>query len=301
MQDLNEHTVTEAVLAQMADTPDARLREIMASAVRHLHAWARDVNLTPREWIAGIGILTRIGQTCTPARQEFILLSDVLGLSALVNILHDKTAAEKGTESSLLGPFFREDAPSMKPGDSIAVHAKGPELVMYGQVTDRHGKPVPHASIQVWQTDGKGEYDLQIYGTDQTDMRGNFVADADGKYFFRTIRPLAYFIPLDGPVGTLIHAQKRHGCRPAHIHFLISAPGYRELVTALYLADDKYIDSDTVFGVSNALVISPRENDPDAPAPGMAAIHYNFHLGISAGTDSGRVGADPSKILVSAK
>jgi catechol 1,2-dioxygenase/hydroxyquinol 1,2-dioxygenase len=285
----------------MADTPDARLREIMASAVKHLHAWAKEVKLTPQEWIAGIGILTRIGQTCTPARQEFILLSDVLGLSALVNILHDKTATETATQSSLLGPFYREDAPSVKLGDNIALHATGPELVMYGKVTDRAGNPIARASVQVWQTDSEGKYDLQIYGTEQTDTRGNFVTDADGNYHFRTIRPLAYYIPLDGPVGTLIHAQKRHGCRPAHIHFLIGAPGYREVVTALYLADDKYIDSDVVFGVSNALVITPRENDPDSPVPGMTSIRYDFQLAVATGADTGRVGADPSKILAAAE
>jgi catechol 1,2-dioxygenase/hydroxyquinol 1,2-dioxygenase len=301
MQDLNEHTVTEAVLAQMADTPDPRLHEIMASAVKHLHAWAKEVKLTPQEWITGIGILTRIGQTCTTARQEFILLSDVLGLSALVNILHDKTATETATQSSLLGPFYREDAPPLALGDTIAMHAKGPELVMYGKVTDRAGNPIPHASVQVWQTDSEGKYDLQLYGTEQTDTRGNFVTDADGNYVFRTIRPLAYYIPLDGPVGTLIHAQKRHGCRPAHIHFLIGAPGYREVVTALYLADDKYIDSDVVFGVSNALVITPRANDPDSPVPGMTSIRYDFQLAVATGVDTGRVGADPSKILAAAE
>jgi protocatechuate 3,4-dioxygenase beta subunit len=235
MQDLTVTSVTDAVVAQMADTPDPRLRQIMASLVRHMHDFARDVTLTPEEWLKAIGFLTQVGQACTPARQEFILLSDVLGLSALVNLLHDKTATEIGTESSLLGPFYQQNAPFFALGESIAVKAKGPELQLYGQVTDKQGKPVPHAVIQVWQTDAEGSYDLQLYHGNEMDMRGNFRADAEGRFHFRTVRPLGYMIPIDGPVGALIGAQQRHGYRPAHIHFLIGAPGYRELVTALYL------------------------------------------------------------------
>ncbi|MFI5013528.1 MAG: dioxygenase [Hyphomicrobiales bacterium] len=301
MQDLNEKSVTDAVLAQMAETPDARLREVMASLVRHMHDFARDVNLTPPEWLKAIDFLTRVGQTCTPVRQEFILLSDVLGLSALVNLLHDKTAIEQGTESSLLGPFYQQNAPSHALGDSIAKKADGPALVVYGRVTDRQGKPLPHASVQVWQTDAKGEYDLQKYHGEQMDMRGNFRCDAEGRFHFRTVKPLGYYIPLDGPVGALVLAQHRHGFRPAHIHFLIGAPGYRELVTAIYLADDEHIDSDTVFGVSNALVTLPRDDDPQAPIKGIPAIHFDFRLGIAAGDETGRVGADPSQIMAAAQ
>jgi len=297
MLDLTETSVTDAVLEQMAQTPDARLRDVMASLVHHLHDFARDVNLTPQEWLTAIGFLTKVGQTCTPARQEFILLSDVLGLSALVNLLHDKSAIEQGTESSLLGPFYQQNAPSLPLGASIAAKAEGPELVLYGRVADRLGKPLPHASLQVWQTDAEGEYDLQRYHGEQMDMRGNFVCDADGRFHFRTLKPLGYYIPMDGPVGALVKAQRRHGCRPAHVHFLIGAEGYRELVTAIYLADDPHIASDTVFGVSNALVVSPRDDDPEAPIKGIPSIRYDFRLGIAAGSETGRVGADPSQIM----
>src|SRR3954469_9099522 len=145
VQDLTVASVTDAVVKQMAETPDERLREVMASLVRHLHDFARDVKLTPDEWIKAIGFLTRVGQTCTPARQDFILLSDVLGLSALVNLMHDETAAESGTESSLLGPFYQQKAPNFRLGDSIAVKAKGPEMQLYGRVTDMQGNPVPDA------------------------------------------------------------------------------------------------------------------------------------------------------------
>jgi hydroxyquinol 1,2-dioxygenase len=301
MRDLNELSVTDAVLEQMAETPDERLREVMASLVRHLHGFAREVNLTPQEWLQAIGYLTRVGQACTPARQEFILLSDVLGLSALVNLMHDKTAIEQGTESSLLGPFYRQDAPSLALGDTIAAKAARAELLVHGRVTDRNGKPLPHASVQVWQTDEEGVYDLQKGQGETMDMRGNFHCDAAGRFHFRTVKPLGYLIPMDGPVGRLVHGQNRHGYRPAHIHFLVGAEGYRELVTALYLADDAHIDSDTVFGVSNALITSPREEDPDAPVKGIPSIRYDFRLGVAASEDAGRVGADPSQIMADAR
>lgn len=297
MQDLTETSVTDAVLDQMADTPDPRLRQVMASLVRHLHDFARDVTLTPDEWLQAVGFLTKTGQTCTPARQEFILLSDVLGLSALVNLLHDRSATELGTESSLLGPFYQQTAPTYAVGDSIATKATGPELQFYGQITDRQGRPVPGAIIQVWQTDADGLYDLQRHQGAELDMRGNFVADANGRFHFRTLRPLGYPIPMDGPVGTLIRAQHRHGYRPAHVHFLIGAPGYRELVTALYLGDDEHIDSDTVFGVSRALVVDIVANDPAAPIPGMSAVRYEFRLATAAASGSHRVGADPAQIM----
>ncbi len=296
MPDLTATSVTEAVLAQMADTPDERLREVMTSLVRHLHAFARDVTLTPEEWIKAIAFLTQVGKACTPARQEFILLSDVLGLSALVNLMHDDTAQEIGTESSLLGPFYQQNAPDFALGDNIAVRSEGPEIQLYGRVTDMAGKPVPGALIQVWQTDSDGTYDLQRFHGHQHDNRGNFRADGEGRFWFRSIVPLGYTIPLDGPVGELIRAQHRHGCRPAHIHFLIGAPGYRELVTALYLGHDQYIDTDTVFGVSNSLVVNPA-SDPEAPIPGVPAIRYDFRLSAASEHGSQRVGADPSQIL----
>ena len=297
MDDLTTTTVTDAVLAQMATTGNPRLREIMASLVRHMHDFARDVKLTPDEWLTAIGFLTRVGQKCTPARQEFILLSDVLGLSALVNLMHDQAAEELGTTSSLLGPFYRNDAPEVPLGGSIVADAKGHELLLYGRVTDNRGRAVPGALIQLWQTNTEGWYDLQVAGGAAMDMRGNIRCDANGDYHVRTVRPLGYSIPLDGPVGEMVRQQNRHGCRPAHIHFLIGAPGYRELVTALYLGDDPHIDSDTVFGVSGALVVAPVAHDPAAPIPGLPAIRYDFTLARAAGAGSARVGADPKEVL----
>ena len=295
MQDLTPSTVTTTAIEQMASTADPRLREVMASLVRHLHGFAREVRLTPDEWLKAIGFLTRVGQACSPTLQEFILLSDVLGLSALIHLMHDEAAEEIGTQSSLLGPFYRQDAPEIPLGGSLARNAKGPELLVYGTVADNAGVAIPGALVQMWQTDAEGEYDLQTRDA-ATDMRGNVRCDAEGRFHVRTLVPLGYSVPMDGPVGALIRQQGRHGCRPAHIHFLIGAPGYRELVTALYLGDDPHIDSDTVFGVSNALVVRLR-SDPDAPIQGMPAVRYDFRLGHAHGEGSGRVGADPKQVL----
>jgi hydroxyquinol 1,2-dioxygenase len=295
MQDLDELTVTEAALAQMARTENPRMKQIMDAAVRHLHAFAREIDLTPAEWLTGIQFLTEVGKACTPLRQEFILLADVLGLSALVSILHDKKAVELGSQSSLLGPFYREGAPDLELGAQIVKHPSAEEIVVYGQVTDTAGRPVPHASVQVWQTSEHGLYDLQEKDGAEMDMRANFVCDADGRYHFRTVRPLGYSIPMDGPVGAMVHMQNRHGFRPSHIHMLIAGEGFRELVTALYFGDDDNIDSDTVFGVSASLVVRA-EPDPNAPIPNLRAVHYDFRLAPAAPGEPGRVGADPSKL-----
>ena len=297
MQDLNETTITAAVQDQMARTTDPRLRQVMDAAIRHLHDFAREVKLTPAEWLASIKFLTEVGHACTPVRQEFILLSDVLGLSALVNSVHDRAAMELGTQTSLLGPFYREAAPEFPAGSCIVRNPTAPLVTMYGKVVDTAGNPIPHATVEIWQTDEHGLYDLQMDGGAQMDMRGQVRCDAQGNYHFRTVRPLGYSIPLDGPVGRLVQAQARHGFRPAHIHFLITAPGYRELVTALYFGDDEHVDSDTVFGVSASLVVRARDNDPDSPIPGLAAVRYDFRLGRAAQQSSGRVGADPAAVV----
>ena len=298
MKDLDVNDITEAVIEQMATTPDPRLREIMEAAVRHLHAFAREVKLTPDEWLKGIAFLTAVGQACTPYRQEFILFSDTIGLSRLVNVMHDAQGREAaGTETSLLGPFFREKAPEIALGGTLAHVSKGPEIVLYGQVTNAEGKPVPGAEVDVWQTNAEGLYDLQANDPSVMDMRGRLRCDAEGRFHFRTVRPIGYSIPMDGPVGELVRKQNRHGFRPAHIHILIAAPGYRELVTALYFADDEHVDSDTVFGVSKSLVVSPSSDLPDAPVPGIPSIRYDFTLSRETDGAGGRVGSDPSKLV----
>ena len=300
MQDLDEFTTTDETLRQMAGTASPRLKQIGEAAVKHLHAFAREVNLTPEEWLLGIQFLTEVGQKCSPLRQEFILLSDVLGLSAVVNSLHDKKARELGSQSSLLGPFYREGAAVMPMGSQIVEQPSVEEIVVWGKVTDNDGAPLANALIQVWQTSERGQYDLQERNGESMDMRGNFLTGADGAYHFRTVRPLGYSIPMDGPVGEMVMKQNRHGMRPSHIHCLIGAEGHRELVTALYFGDDPNIDSDTVFGVSRSLVVEAREN-PACPVPGLRSVHYDFRLAKAAAGESGRVGADPSKLMKAAE
>ena len=298
MPDLDQNTVTAAVIEQMANTPDPRLREVMASLVRHLHDFAREVKLTPAEWLGAIDFLTRVGQTCTPFRQEFILLSDTLGLSRLVNLMDDKAnRVGEATETSLLGPFYREASPRFGYGESIAAHATGPEMMLFGQVLNEAGEGVPNAVVEIWQTDADGAYDLQANDPSVMDMRGQFRTDAEGRYAIRTLIPLGYSIPMDGPVGALVRAQNRHGFRPAHIHMLLGAEYYRELVTGFYLGYDSNIDSDTVFGVSESLVVRPRTGLEGSPDSSLPSVQYDFRVARRAEHDkSGRVGADPSKI-----
>ncbi len=297
MPDLTEDTLTDAVLEQMAGTSDPRMREVMASLTRHLHDFARDVRLTPEEWMTAIGFLTRVGQACTPFRQEFILLSDTLGLSRLVNLMDGKSYAEsEPTEGSLLGPFYREGAPEFEAGQSLAVHSKGPEMVFYGRVTDESGAPVADAVVDLWQTDAEGVYDLQSANPEVMDMRGRYRTDANGEYHVRTLVPKFYSIPMDGPVGDMIRAQRRHGMRPAHLHVLVAKDGYRDLVTALYMGSDPNIESDTVFGVSESLVAHINDNDAGSPDPSVPAVRYDFRMVRATGSGGGRVGGDPSKI-----
>jgi hydroxyquinol 1,2-dioxygenase len=299
MRELTPETITDAVLDQMATTPDARMREVMASAVRHLHAFAREVNLSPAEWIKGIEFMTAVGKMCTPERQEYILLSDTLGLSALVNFLHDNTAIEEGTHTSLLGPFYRETTPKLAAGSQIARTVKpGSECALYGRVTDVNGKPLANATVSIWQTGADGLYDIQESAT-SVDYRGVFATDADGIYLLRTVKPIGYSVPMDGPVGGMVRAQARHGMRPAHIHFLVGAPGYRELVTALYLRDDPHLADDVVFGSSGDLAVDLKTNDPGCPIKGLPSIRFDMRLAREGAADktSGRVGSDPAAIV----
>ena len=298
MTTIDHNTITDAALEQMASTPNPRLKQIMAALVRHLHDFAREVDLTPEEWLEGISFLTAVGQKCTPYRQEFILLSDTLGFSSLVTLLHDKRAVETGTTSSLLGPFYRRDSPPLSLGQSIAATPKGQEIGIYGRVMNSAGRGIPNASIEIWQTDEEGWYDLQKRDPSEMDLRAHFHADSDGRYNLRTVLPIGYLIPMDGPVGDMIRAQSRHGYRPAHIHFLIGASGYRELVTALYLAGDDHIESDTVFGVRAPLITQTNKNDSSSPFPSLPGIQFDFQLAAATEQDLvGRVGADPSQIM----
>lgn len=272
MRNLNQHTITEAVLARHAKTADPRLKQIMTILVKHLHEFAREAHLTEDEWFKGIEFFTRCGHITDDKRQEFILLSDVLGLSMLtVAQNNDKPAG--CTEATVFGPFHVEGAPHFELGDDIANGARGQPCVVRGTIRGIGGEPVPGAHLDVWQSDEDGLYDVQHAGIDHAQARGILNADDAGRFVFRSILAVPYAIPHDGPVGDLLKATGRHPWRPAHLHFLIKAPGYETLITHVFRSDDPYLDSDAVFGVRQTL-IAEWKPQPD----GSHLVEYDFVL-----------------------
>jgi hydroxyquinol 1,2-dioxygenase len=272
MRNLNQDTVTQAVLARLSTTPDPRLKEILTSLVQHLHSFAREVKLTEAEWLAGIQFLTATGQMCDDKRQEFILLSDTLGLSMLtVAMNNDKPAG--CTEPTVFGPFFLEDAPRYELGDDVANGAKGEPCLVSGTVKSLDGTPVPNALINVWQADAEGNYDVQYSHLAHPQARGILHADEQGNFHFKTILAEAYPIPSDGPVGRMLSATRNHPWRPAHLHFMIEAEGYERLITHVFRDHDKYLDSDVVFGVRSSLIA-----DWVKLADGSYSLEFDFVL-----------------------
>jgi hydroxyquinol 1,2-dioxygenase len=278
MQDLDQHSITDAVVEQMSTTPDPRLKEVMEVVIRHVHEILREADITPAELFAGIQFLTDVGQKCTPTRQEFMVLSAVLGVESVVNVLNDVRTGERGTPTSIFGPFYLDESPLLKNGDSLlsSDHNSARQIALYGTVTDSAGKPIPNVSVEIWQTDETGLYDVQH--KDERDVRGRVLTDAQGRYYLRTVPPLGYSIPMDGPTGALVRAQRRHGMRPAHVHFKVTAPGYRDLITALYLRTDEYVESDSAFGVTGSLVRDIVDNDPNSPFPGLPGLNFDVTL-----------------------
>lgn len=243
------------VQASFDRAPDARLAQIMRAAVAHLHAFVEEVGLTRDEWFAGIDFLTRAGQACTDERQELILLSDTLGVSMLVEML-SHGAAPGTTEPTVFGPFHVEGAPERPLGASIVdADVGGEPLRVHGTVRSLDGTPLPGARLDVWQTAPNGLYDVQDGGQPAMNLRGLFTAADDGGYEFRTVRPVAYPIPGDGPVGEMLRATGRHTWRPAHIHFVVDAPGHERVITHVFDRASEHLDSDAVFGVRDSLVI----------------------------------------------
>jgi hydroxyquinol 1,2-dioxygenase len=272
MRNLTQDNITQAVIARLADTPDPRLKEIMTSLVQHLHSFAREVKLTEEEWFRGIDFLTRVGHITDDRRQEFILLSDTLGLSMLtVAMNNDKPAG--CTEATVFGPFYVEGAPGFDLGEDVANGAPGVPCAVRGTVRGLAGEPVPGAEIHVWQADAEGKYDVQRDGLHEHQARGVLHANGRGEYHFRSILAEAYPIPDDGPVGDLLRATKRHPWRPAHLHFMIKAPGYETLITHVFRNGDPYLDSDAVFGVRQSL-IADWVRQPD----GQYLVAYDFVL-----------------------
>ena len=251
----------DIVIERLAGCEDLRFREIMESAIRHLHAFVKDVEPTVEEWARAIEFLTVTGQMCDDRRQEWVLASDVLGVSMLVETLNNR--AEGGcTEATVLGPFHVDGAPRYEHGGNICKDGKGIPCHVSGRVTDVDGKPLAGASLDVWQTNADGCYDVQQPGIQpEMNLRGRFFTDPEGRYAFRTVKPVSYPVPTDGPVGDVLGRMGRHAWRPAHIHFIVSKPGYRRLVTHIFAHDDPWIDSDAVFGVKESLLVEFREHD----------------------------------------
>ncbi|KAF7980543.1 hypothetical protein HWV62_37685 [Athelia sp. TMB] len=246
--------ITANLLKLNNEISDLRVSLIFKSLITHLHQFISETSITTEEWMKTIEYLTRVGQTCTPLRQEFILLSDILGASALVDALNNPPISG-ATDSSVLGPFFTDDAPDLAAGESIASEGSGEYLYVEGHVRSIMGEVIPNALIDTWETDSHGNYDTQRADRDGPDCRGRLRTDKDGKYSFKAVVPVAYPIPGDGPVGDLLKVMGRHNMRPNHLHLKVQAPGYHTLVTALYPEGDSYLASDPVFGVKKSLVV----------------------------------------------
>jgi hydroxyquinol 1,2-dioxygenase len=282
MAEFSEQTLTEAVLKRLATTPDPRLRQIMTSLITHLHGFVREVRPTWEEWLAGIEFLTAVGQKCDDKRQEFILLSDTLGASMLVDFINYGRTGH-ATESTVLGPFYVENARELPLGSSIAKHASdGEPCVVTGSVASLDGTPIANAVLDVWQAGGDGLYDVQK--PDGANLRACFRTDAAGNFWFRAVRPTSYPVPTDGPVGSMLQATNRHAMRPGHLHFVLSAPGHERLVTHLFVRGDAYLDSDAVFAVKESLIVDWERVDSSQEAERYQVkapfyrVHYDFVL-----------------------
>lgn len=270
MINLDQHTITQAVLERMVNMPESRLKVIVTSLVHHMHDFARDVQLSEEEWMQAIQFLTKVGQKCDDKRQEFILLSDVLGLSMLTVAMNNEKP--KGcTEATVVGPFHVEGAPHYEHGDDVGNGAVGQPCNVSAVVKGLDGKPIANAVINVWQADADGRYDVQYTESDALRARGILHTDANGKFHFKSILAEPYPVPHDGPVGQLLVALNRHPWRPAHLHFMIQADGFEQLITHVFRRDGKYLESDAVFGVRQSLIADWIEK-----ADGSYSLDFEF-------------------------
>ena len=253
---MTEDDLTEVVVARLEATPDPRLREITQALVRHLHAFAKEVRLTDEEWLAGIMFLTATGQMCDERRQEFILLSDTLGVSSLIDLINHSDVEALATEPTILGPFYVPGSPERAFGESMVEYEDGGEVAIFrGVVSDTHGNPLQGVLLDVWQNAATGFYAVQQPDEQPaTNLRGRYLTDGEGRYEIRTVRPVPYPIPADGPVGKLLHYTGRHEWRAAHIHLKASKEGYEPVTSHVFDRESRYLDSDTVFGVKDSLI-----------------------------------------------
>lgn len=285
MRNVTSENITQAFVNYMAPGTNPRLREVMTALASHLHAFAREVQLTHAEWNVAIDILTRAGEITTKERNEFVLLSDVMGLSSLVDMINSAPGA---TTSSVLGPFHVVGAPDLPFGGDLRGDNSGETLIVSGIVRDTHGNPIKGAVLDIWQTADNALYSSQDPEQDEYNLRARQTTGADGRYLFSTVRPVSYKVPVDGPMGELLDATGRNAWRPSHLHFIVIAPGYRTLVTEVFPVGDPYLDQDAVFGVREDLIMvytpvdrADLPNDLTArdtlPAP-MTKVDFDFIL-----------------------
>jgi hydroxyquinol 1,2-dioxygenase len=292
MREFDDKSITEAVIGRLSECDDPRFKRIMTSLITHLHGFVRDVKLTEAEWFAAIQFLTDVGQTCTEKRQEYILLSDTLGVSVLVITLNHP--ADKGSaESTVMGPFYWEGAPDLPRGSNLAEGVKGEPTFYSGRVLSADGRPLDNALLDIWSGDGEGNYDMQLPAAAGMKARGKIRTDAAGRYWFRSIRPTFYPVPTDGPVGRMLLKMGRHPYRPGHIHMIVSAPRHLPVTTHLFVAGSQYLDSDAVFGMKESLV-AQFDRHPPGPGPdgermdtAFYTVNYDFRLRPDAGDATG--------------
>ena len=278
-----EENLTDLAMERWSNVPDPRLRQIMVSLVKHLHGWVRDIEPTEAEWATAIEFLTATGKLCDAKRQEFILLSDTLGVSMLVDSINHRLST-KATPTTVTGPFHIHDSPEVADGESMSGDAPGIPCFVEGKVMDFDGKPIGNALLDIWQTDGEGLYEAQIEERGAY-MRGIYHSKPDGTYLIRTVAPIGYTIPLDGTVGNLFSKTNISPYRPAHIHFLLESPGYHRIITHLFQKGDKYIDTDVVYGVKEPLIVEFQKKKAGEKAPNgeilntpFYVVHYDFTL-----------------------
>ncbi len=272
--------LTDDVLRAYTESPDPRLRELLTTLIKHLHAFVAETGLTTAEWMAGLEFLTAVGQQCDDERQEFILLSDVLGLSSLVESIN---ASQGATEPTVLGPFYLPGAPRKELGEHIGREQDGEPTLIRGRVTNTDGEPIAGATLDVWQCASNGLYDIQDPDQPPFNLRGVFTTGADGGYSFRTVRPVSYPVPVDGPVGDVFRVSGRHNWRAAHVHVIVRALGSRAVTTHIFDSANEYNDSDAVFGVRGSLVQEFRTAGPADPPDVAYVVDVDFALAAEPG------------------
>lgn len=278
MRNITEETITEAALKSIANADDPRTLEILTALIKHLHGFVREVQLTNEEWQTAMDLFLKAAKVTDDIRNEFIIFSDTMGVSSLVDLIAEKNKV--GTSPSLLGPFYVEGAPELGYGADMIKDNDGIRTIIQGKITDLDGNPIPGAIMDLWQNAANGLYQVQDDNQDNDNLRCRTVSNENGEYLFSTIKPVPYPVPDDGPVGDMLRATNRHPLRTGHIHFMISADGYRTLVTELFPDDDPYLDEDAVFGVREELILEFTEaGEGETPAmPGVEAPYCNVNF-----------------------